>query len=144
MATSVFPDVVDAGVRFDEHIAEAAERLAAGGHDLDVEQALLGLPGRHVGVDGADGQQHVIQAIEDGGRGFRRRKQRNRRSGLIWHDQSSLARILSHLPCSCAIRLLAAPRDRPSIQTKTGTCVTGGHGARRAATEAKHGHAALE
>ena len=83
-------DVVDAGVRFDEHIAEAAERLAAGGHDLDVEQALLGLPGRHVGVDGADGQQHVIQAIEDGGRGFGRRKQRNRRSGLIRHDQSFL------------------------------------------------------
>ena len=42
------PDAVDAAVRLDEHVAEAAERLFVGGDDLDIEQALVGLSCCHV------------------------------------------------------------------------------------------------
>ena len=44
-------DIADSAVRLDQHIAEAAERLAVTGDDLDIEQAFIGLTGRHVGIN---------------------------------------------------------------------------------------------
>ena len=67
MMTSYGVAVLDRRVRLDQHVAEAAERCGLGGHDAQLEELVSRLPGGHVGEDGADRSEHVVQPEQDRG-----------------------------------------------------------------------------
>jgi hypothetical protein len=85
-------------MRLDQHPAKAAERLGAGGHDLDLEQRFTCLARGHLAIDHAGGGQLVVQAIEDRRRGRERRQQTDERTATILVGHGRLHRGLSLLP----------------------------------------------
>ena len=77
--------VGDGRMGLDEDVAEAAERLARRGHDRDVEQGVARLSRRHVREHGANGEQHVVEPVQDGRRRLGRGEQRDAWTTLLCH-----------------------------------------------------------